>query len=483
VDFGGRNWQAHEDKRLAKYQQLVANLDCATYALGMESHMQFFEQYLDAAPANESRRAAQQCRTATITNSKLCVPGYPNKLVIFKMPASQFWQIRCFMGSRTHTKSTKTTNQRIAMNSAREFYNVLCAKFFQQHNPVGEIHSRPTKQPAHLTFAAQAAQMYASEQARVERGEFNRGSLQVMQNRLNAHVLPTLGKQQVSSIDYKTILEFSHQLSREYSSTTVSQYLVIVRKVLVHAKLSGLIEVLPEFPKIKIISSPRSAFTPTEYWQLLRQCRAMINRSHPLGTTELRRQYQLTAADSCVPIDLSWVITFMVNSFIRPSDLRTLKHRHVEIVRHGTVQYLRLTLPETKKHGAPIVTLQPAVRIYQQIVKQRSITGQATPDDYLFLPQHKDRDYALKILSVMFSWLLNELGLKQGAHGTNRTLYCLRHSAITFRLLYGSGIDLLTLARNARTSVDMIQRFYASTVSPEQNIRMLHSKRTRMLNP
>ena len=128
------------------------------------------------------------------------------------------------------------------------------------------------------------------------------------------------------------------------------------------------------------------------------------------------------------------------------------------------------------------MTLQPAVRIYQQIVKHRSITGQATPDDYLFLPQHKDRDYALKILSVMFSWLLNELGLKQGAHGTNRTLYCLRHSAITFRLLYGSGIDLLTLARNARTSVDMIQRFYASTVSPEQNIRMLHSKRTRMSN-
>jgi hypothetical protein len=97
----------------------------------------------------------------------------------------------------------------------------------------------------------------------------------------------------------------------------------------------------------------------------------------------------------------------------------------------------------------------------------------------LFLPQHKDRDHALKILSVMFSWVLEDLGLKQNTHGGNRTLYSLRHSAITFRLLYGSGIDLLTLARNARTSVDMIQRFYASTVQPEQNIRMLHSKRTR----
>jgi hypothetical protein len=46
-------------------------------------------------------------------------------------------------------------------------------------------------------------------------------------------------------------------------------------------------------------------------------------------------------------------------------------------------------------------------------------------------------------------------------------------------LLYGQGIDLLTLARNARTSVDMINQHYASTVTGEQNIGMLQSRRTR----
>lgn len=55
----------------------------------------------------------------------------------------------------------------------------------------------------------------------------------------------------------------------------------------------------------------------------------------------------------------------------------------------------------------------------------------------------------------MFNWVLSIMDFKQNAHGQDRSLYSLRHSAITFRLLYGQGIDLLTLARNARTSVDV----------------------------
>jgi hypothetical protein len=46
------------------------------------------------------------------------------------------------------------------------------------------------------------------------------------------------------------------------------------------------------------------------------------------------------------------------------------------------------------------------------------------------------------------------------------------------RLLYGQGIDMLTLARNARTSVQMIEKFYASALSGEMNVALLQSKRT-----
>jgi hypothetical protein len=49
---------------------------------------------------------------------------------------------------------------------------------------------------------------------------------------------------------------------------------------------------------------------------------------------------------------------------------------------------------------------------------------------------------------------------------------------MTFRLLYGGNIDLLTLAKNARTSVEMIERFYASNLTAEMNIDLLQGKRT-----
>jgi integrase len=102
----------------------------------------------------------------------------------------------------------------------------------------------------------------------------------------------------------------------------------------------------------------------------------------------------------------------------------------------------------------------------------------SAPHDHLLLPNVSDRDHALKVLGVHFNWVLDVTGLKRSPTGTSRTLYSLRHSAITFRLLYGSGMDLLTLARNARTSVQMIERHYASTLQAEQNIAMLHSRRT-----
>jgi hypothetical protein len=80
-------------------------------------------------------------------------------------------------------------------------------------------------------------------------------------------------------------------------------------------------------------------------------------------------------------------------------------------------------------------------------------------------------------MSANFNKVLVATNLKIGELGQARSLYSLRHTAIMFRLLYGKGIDLLTLARNARTSVKMIEDFYASNLTAEMNIALLQSKR------
>ena len=43
------------------------------------------------------------------------------------------------------------------------------------------------------------------------------------------------------------------------------------------------------------------------------------------------------------------------------------------------------------------------------------------------------------------------------------------------RLINGRGINLLSLARNARTSVEMIDRFYAKHLTAEMNVVDLQS--------
>lgn len=434
------------------------------------------------ASANDSHyKMHERERTVPIPSTITPVPGYPQKLVIYKIAASKFWQVRCWIAGKTHRSSTRTQSQRVAQSYARNFYEqrLALSASFQTLAPAAQSNSTtaPAVKPQH-TFAALTAQMTANEQARVDRGEFALGSLKVLRNRLDAHILPRWGQQSPADIDYAALLSFTQYLSKCFSSTTVSQYLIIVRKVLTLAVAVGALDKLPEFPKIRVQTTPRGAFTPTEYWRIIRTARKLQGTRHPDSNSTLRKSYRLRSAEYTMPPDVAWAIGFMVNSFIRPSDLKTLKHRHIEVVRNENI-YLRLTLPETKSHGRPIVTLQPAVRIYQQLTRHYAGKKLAAPDDYLFLPYLRDRHYAHWVLAFYFNWVLAKLGLKLGPHGQERSLYSLRHSSITFRLLYGQGIDLLTLARNARTSVEVINNHYASTVTGEQNIALLQSRRTR----
>ena len=115
--------------------------------------------------------------------------------------------------------------------------------------------------------------------------------------------------------------------------------------------------------------------------------------------------------------------------------------------------------------------------MYKTLLAHQTALGYGKPDDYVFFPEEKNRLRCLNTIGWLFNWILNSLGIKAGPHGADRSFYSLRHTAITFRLIFGGNIDLLTLARNARTSVEMIEKFYASTLSAEMNISLLHSKR------
>ncbi len=332
-------------------------------------------------------------------------------------------------------------------------------------------------------FDVLADQLIEIENQRVKRGELSAASVGILKNRLDAHVLPYFKYIPPSQVTPMMMDAFVRRLTdSRLSSTTVSQYLVVVRKLLKLAIRHGFLREVPDLPSIKVANRPRSMLSLKEYAAVVRTAHRLARTGDKApeikASTGYRERFWVHPRHLSLPQDMAWAIRFMVNSFVRPGDLRQLKHKHVQVVRGSSV-YLRMTLPQTKRHDAPMVTLRPAVQVYEAALAKARRDGHGEPDDYVFLPAEKDRTYALAVLGFWFKWVMREAGVAPADPlGRLRTLYCLRHTSIMFRLLYGQGIDMLTLARNARTSVQMIERFYASALDGEMNVAMLQSRRT-----
>lgn len=332
-------------------------------------------------------------------------------------------------------------------------------------------------------FDALAEQLQELEAQRVKRGELSSASLGILRNRLDAHVLPFFNYIPPSQVTPVMMDAFVKRLTdSQLSSTTVSQYLVVVRKLLKLAIRHGFLSEIPELPEVRAVNRPRSMLSLKEYAAVVRTAYRLSRLGFKAPEVKASRghrdRFWVAPRNLSLSLDMAWAIRFMVNSFVRPGDLRQLKHKHVQVVRGDSI-YLRLNLPETKRHDTPMVTLRPAVQVYESLLSHAQNKGLGDPEDYVFLPAEKDRTYALAVLGFWFKWVMREAGVSPtDSLGRLRTLYCLRHTSIMFRLLYGQGIDMLTLARNARTSVQMIERFYASALDGEMNVAMLQSRRT-----
>jgi integrase len=433
--------------------------------------MNIFEQNA----SNEDNYKPSRHRTSAITNTVSSIANYPQKLRIYKTNASLYWQVRCFIKDKVHTKSLRTTNRKVAINSAKQFFHQRVAEVYGSKIV---LHANSSHEKTVL-FKDLVNATLAIERAKAERGEYTFASLNILQNRIYRTVLPFFGDMQVENITYNELNDFIVKLSSNKSSTTtIQQYLVATRKVLNYACASNYIKSIPKFPVIRVSNEARGSFTVSEYKLLVRTVKQNIGREITnLTMNQKKRGRFVIQKYLSIQNELQWLIRFMVNSFVRPSDIKNLQHQHVTVVRNQNT-YLRLNLPESKKHDKPIVTMQGAVFAYAKLKLHNEKLNLAKQTDYLFLPNLKDRDQVVMYLGWQFEFIKQLAQIETNAsNGQNRTLYSLRHTAITFRLLYGGNIDLLTLARNARTSVEMIEKFYSSNLTSEMNIGLLQSRR------
>ena len=427
------------------------------------------------APANDDFFFIPRARNSPIKSSFMQVEGLPEKLKIFRIAGSKYWQVRIFSHGRYIGKSLKTTDVHEAHVLAKNFYNELVMRGQVDVLAVPDGDALLIMRKNQYLLHDLIEEILQRELERVARDEIKKESWLMTKIRLEGLVFDFLRLKPLRSINTKTVQDFVQFLTeKNLAGSTILGYLAHFRKLLKLLFVRGVISQMPLFPPVKLQLNSRGAFTVTEYKLILQKSKELTRTTYtdwPPG-----KRIWIHASYHTMPIEMNGLIRFMVYTFVRPGDVRQLQHKHIEIIK-GQFNYLRLTLPEVKRHKAPIVSLPPAVRIYERLLARQKAQGFGRPDDYVFFPQEPNRRRMLDIIGWLFNWILKDLGIKQGPHGAMRSLYSLRHTAITFRLIFGGNIDLLTLARNARTSVEMIEKFYASTLSAEMNIALLHGKR------
>ena len=73
--------------------------------------------------------------------------------------------------------------------------------------------------------------------------------------------------------------------------------------------------------------------------------------------------------------------------------------------------------------------------------------------------------------------ILDELGLKKDREGNPRTAYSLRHTYISMRLMEGA--DIYQVPENCRTSVEMIEKYYASHIKNTLDASAINVRKQR----
>ena len=161
--------------------------------------------------------------------------------------------------------------------------------------------------------------------------------------------------------------------------------------------------------------------------------------------------------------ELRNIILFLVHSFVRPtySELYELRFSDITFRDDGdkSQEWVLLTIRKGKTGRRLTDTMPAAATVIRRIIKSRVNANQ---DEYIFFNQYSNRRTAARVCMRQFNHLLEYTNLKKNIEtGKTHSLYSLRHTALAMRTLLSKGkVNLLILAQNAGTSIQMLEQFY-----------------------
>ena len=389
----------------------------------------------------------------TITHRKIIRDG----LTIYKKPKSKYWIARIYIpnGYKYTIRSTKETNRLDAIEVAKEIANKIIIK---DKNSI----------PKNYTFKSIAEdlmqnQKLLSGKSKSLRYAYDDASLM---NRKKDGLIAYFGNMDIREINTYDIRKYLNVLDKNrdsvMSASSKSKYCNILSKIFKLADEKQLIERLPLIPNPKKVDVPRPSFTEKEYKKVLKTTKEIVKKKINVRGIPLTEEMYL-------------FIVFMTHTFLRPvsSEIFAIKHKDIEVVNEP--KHLRIRLQNGKTGFRIVHTLELAVDFYNKLYELNSPL--TTQNDYIFQPTYKIRRTAMRNMQRQFNYILEKCDLKTTDEGQTRVAYSLRHYALQTRLRKRKGkVNIFTLAKNAGTSVNQLERFYLKNLElDEESVKNLQT--------
>lgn len=387
-----------------------------------------------------------------------------DQVTLYQRSEGGAWHCSTFLKGKEWRKSTRQKSLGRAKDEATDWFNELQAK-----NHLGELNTGKN--------FSQVAKMFEEEYEATTRGHRSPKWVQGHKDRLRLHLLPFFGDMHVGDITSGTAQQYrAHRLTEpeDYNEEeagkpwkpparkTIHNEIVTLSLTLKTAHRHGYIQQVPDLSdpyRRHTKVSHRPWFTPKEYKQLYTATRK--NAANPKNP-----RFKWYAEQ------LHDFVLFMANTGLRPDEVNLLEFRDVEIVTDEWSGDKILEIEVRGKRGVGYCkSMTGAVRPFERLRDRPRPTDEGErpvkPTDKLFPNEFKK----------MFNGILTENNLKFDRDGKARTAYSLRHSYICFRLLEGA--DIYQIAKNCRTSVEMIEKHYAAHLKDMIDTSLINVRKSK----
>jgi integrase len=393
------------------------------------------------------------------------------KVHVYKRPNSSSWQCASFLAGKNRRTTTKEDSLSKAKEVAEDWYLQLRGKLRD-----GELKSGK--------LFREAGKLYLREFDIITQGERSPTYARGQHARTDGHLIPFFGNMvlpeitsgKVNEYRIRRLEESKAERGKPLAHNTMHQEIVTLRQIFKTALRHGWIDHLPDLsepyrssPKI----SHRAWFSPEEYKQLYE-----ATRKRALDPKQPRFRWEAE--------QLHDYVLFATNTGLRPDEAMRLQFRDVMVVEDEGSSQTILEIEVRGKRGVGYCkSTAGAVHPFERLkVRTRPDGGpgrsgsrtasiangewhEPGPTDLLFPKWPRD----------LFNAILEEEKLRTDRDGRPRTAYSLRHTYICLRLLEGA--DIYQIAKNCRTSVEMIEKYYAAHLKTRLDASAINIMRPR----